>query len=77
MIITPNSQQDLGGKMREEMLRSRARNQKEAEVMGKPSTLRDLHCTILADVPGHVKRRRSLTQARREGRTQSQIKQPK
>jgi len=77
MIITLNPQQDLGGKMREAMLRSRARNQKEAEVMGKPSTSCDHHCTILADVSGLVKRRRSLTKARREGRTQSQINQPK
>jgi hypothetical protein len=49
MTIILNPQQDLGGKMREEMLRSRAQNQKEAVVMGKPSTSRD-HCIILADV---------------------------
>jgi hypothetical protein len=42
MIIILNPLQDLGGKMREEMLRSRAQNQKEAAVMGKPSASRDL-----------------------------------
>jgi hypothetical protein len=76
MIIIRNLQQDLGGKMREGMLKSRAQNQKEAEVMGKQSTSRD-RCIMLADVSGHVKRRRSPTKARREVKTQSQINQPK
>jgi hypothetical protein len=79
MIIILNPQQDLGGKMREGVLRSRAQNQKEAVVMGKPSTSPDHQCIILvlADVPGHAKRRRSPTKARRGAKTRNQINQPK
>jgi hypothetical protein len=76
MIINLSPQQDLGGKMREGMLKSRAQNQKEAVVTGKQSTSRD-RCIMLADVSGLVKRRRSPRKARREVKTQSQINQPK
>jgi hypothetical protein len=77
MIIILNPQQDLGEKMMEGMLKSRAQNQKEAVVMGKPSTSPDHHCIILADVSGHGKRRRSPTKARMGVKTRNQINQPK
>jgi hypothetical protein len=76
MFIILNPQQDLGGKMMEGMLKSRAQNQKEAEVMEKQSESRD-HCITLADVSGHAKRRRSPTKARMGVKTRNQINQPK
>jgi len=75
-ITILNPRQDLGRKMREEMLKSKAQNQKEAVVMGKPSTSRDRY-RILADVSGHAKRRRSPTKPRMGVKTRNQINQPK
>lgn len=76
MTTILNPQQDLGGKTREETLKSRAQSQKEAVVTEKQSTSRDLH-TILADVSGLATRRRSPIKERRGAKTRSQINQLK